>query len=116
MRKESRKFPRVPGSFETKYRVCGDFTQSWHLAKTLDLSAVGIRLLADQLLEGNMTLEIQITLPSLYNPLFLNARVVWVKTAAPDMTECGVEFSDVSTEQKAQIDALVAFLSHPPKG
>ncbi len=109
MPKESRSYPRIPEGFTVQYRISGEFTQTWHSARSVNISASGIRLLAEPFVEKGDELEIQLNLPGLRNPLVLMGRVVWEK-AIDDWVECGIEFLEMSADQRMQIDALVEFM------
>lgn len=111
--KNSRSFPRVEGVFEVRYRVLGDLTHAWKIAVTIDLSATGAKFLVDSSVEKGMTLELQLILPSVRNPIIVSGRVIWSKPE-DDMVECGIEFESLSPDQRLEIDALVGFLYRSP--
>ncbi|MBI4342516.1 MAG: PilZ domain-containing protein [Candidatus Omnitrophica bacterium] len=111
MGEERRRFPRVPQSFAAQCRSLGGLSESWRAVRTVDLSAVGMRVRSDEPFEFWTTLEIRIQVPSLREPLDLRGRVVWSRTPPSGMTEMGIEFVDLGPEQQEQIDELVQFLT-----
>jgi c-di-GMP-binding flagellar brake protein YcgR len=111
MARERRRFSRADQPFETRYRLLGELMHGWCAARTLNISAGGIRFRSEEPLERGSMLEIQLKLPSHAEVLVLQGRVSWSKTQASGVTEIGVELLDVTPDQQAQIDAVVQFLS-----
>ena len=83
---------------------------AWVTLTALNLSAVGVRLRSADPFEPGTTLEIQLQLPSMPQPVIVCGQVVWTQMHASGVSENGVEFVDVSPEQGLQIDQLVQFL------
>jgi len=110
MTRERRYFGRVPQAFEVKYRPPGQLMEHWRAVTTLNLSAGGMRFRDRDLLEAGVELEVQIKLPSDPQPLLLRARVAWSQLEASGVSENGVAFIGVTTEQQVRIDRLVQFL------
>ncbi len=110
MTKERRWFSRIPHAFDVQYRVFGDLTSSWRSVTTLNLSASGVRVRGEDLLESNALLELKLQLPGLREPVIVQGRVIWSSMQASGVSESGVEFKETNPEQQAQIDSLVQFL------
>ena len=111
MTRERRRFPRVPESFHVQYRVFGDLGESWRTVATLNLSAGGIRFRGADPLEAGAVVSLQLQLPGATQPMTLRGQVVWSQMQASGVTESGVEFVEVSLEQRALIDQVVGFLN-----
>ncbi len=108
---ERRHFQRVAQSFDARYRVYGALGESWRIFRTGNGSATGLRFRSADLMELGATLEIELDLPCLKEPLMLRGLVVWSQAMASGVTENGAEFVNLSPEQAQQIDELVKFLS-----
>jgi hypothetical protein len=110
MRRERRRFPRVPESVHVQCRVFGDLEESWHAVTTLNFSAGGIRFRGVEPLEAGTPLSLQVQFPGAAQPVMLRGQVVWSQMQASGVTESGVEFLEITLEQRALIDQLVGFL------
>ncbi len=108
---ERRHFQRVVQSFDARYRTFGSLGEPWRIFRTVNVSATGLRFRSSDLIELGMTLEIELDLPCLKEPLVVRGHVVWSQAMASGVTENGAEFVDLSPEQSRQIDELVKFLS-----
>ena len=111
MGEERRRFPRVRQPFKVQYRV-GEVGGAWEAATAINISAVGVRLRSDQPIEQGSRLELQIQLPASREPLDVLGIVVWNRMQAPNVTEVGVEFLNLTLVQQTKIDHLVQFLSN----
>lgn len=107
---ERRRFTRVSQSFDARYRVYGELTESWRTIRTINLSASGMRFRSAHPIEAGTVLQLEITLPCLRAPLVVNGQVAWSHTMASGVTENGAEFVDVTPLQSERIDELVKFL------
>lgn len=107
---ERRKFPRIREAFEVHYRIYGDMAASWHEVITVNLSAGGLRFRGPEPLEPGTPLDLKIQLTGFQQVLAFRGSVVWNRMQSPGVTECGVQFVDLSLPQQAQIDRLVLFL------
>lgn len=110
MTRERRRFVRIPQPFEAKYHRLGELSEVWRQMMTVNLGAGGIRFRSTEVLQAGDRLEVQIQLPGGREPLYMEGRVIWSLMQASGVTEHGVEFSDLTPEQQAQIDEVVAFL------
>lgn len=108
---ERRRFQRVAQSFDARYRSYGALGEPWRIFRTVNVSATGMRFRSGDLIELGTTLEIELDLPCLKEPLTVRGHVVWSQPMASGVTENGAEFVDLSPEQAEQIDELVKFLS-----
>ncbi len=111
MGEEQRRFQRIPEAFEVKCRHLGAFSETWRHVVTVDLSAGGLGFQSAELYDLSDSLEIQIRLPSFRMPLELRARLVRCTPMLSGVSECAVEFIDVTPDQQAEIDELVRFLN-----
>jgi len=111
MAQERRRFPRVPESFQVRYRVFGDLEESWRTVRALNFSAGGVRFRGPDLFEAGTSLNLQIQLPGAAQPMTLRGQVIWSQMQASGVTESGVEFIDVSPEHRILIDQMVSFLA-----
>ncbi len=107
---ERRSFPRVPHDFNGQFRQAGVFTELWNPMSVMNLSASGMRFRTDLPLEAAMVLDLKFQIPGLEGALNSQGRVVWTAMPAAGIIEAGVEFLDLSLEQKAAIDRMVEFL------
>ena len=110
MERDRRRFPRVQEPLEAQYRVDGDFASSWRGMSVLNISAGGIRFRTTEPITQGALLQFKIKLPGVPQPLELRGAAVWSAMQAPDVTETGVEFLDLTMKQQAQIDQMVSFL------
>ena len=111
MVEDQRRFNRVKFPLSIRYRQVNVLADVWYTAKLVDLSAGGLRLLSAELLESGARLEFQIVLPIRQAPYFLSGLVIWEKSTDEGGSECGVEFINVTTEQRTELDWLVELLS-----
>ena len=80
----------------------------------LNLSAGGLRFRAEEVLEKNTLLAIDVKIPGLREQITIKGRVAWSTMHASGVVETGVEFLDVSPDQQFQIDNIVQFFQ--PRG
>ena len=111
MGEERRRFPRIQQTLTVQCRPHGSLAASWRPVTMVNISAVGIRLLSEQPLESDETFDLQVTLPGSAAPLLIQGRAAWTRMQASGVTESGVEFVNMTSDQQAQIDTLVQFLS-----
>ena len=106
---ERRKAPRVESQLLVKFKAAGDPQAKWQMTPLKDMSSGGVRFIAEAPCELGALLELQLLLPTLAAPLRLTGRVVWVRPASvPQLMEYGVELTDLSPTQRADIEQLVA--------
>jgi c-di-GMP-binding flagellar brake protein YcgR len=110
MGEERRGFSRVPVPFDVRYRIYGELGESWRAMTTLNISAGGMRFRSGDLIEIGSHLEVQIALPSAAVPLVVQARVAWSQLLGSGVSENGAQFTNLTPEQREQIDGLVRFL------
>ena len=85
--------------------------------KTVNISASGIRLFSRQLFESGTALELQLKLPLSkgIKEFAVGGTVVWTNSPAAGVTEVGVQFDNLTTDQQAEIDDFVQFLLEHPR-
>ena len=110
---EQRQFDRVPQTFMVRCRPFGSLAAIWQSMFTLDVSAGGILLRSEMLVDPGDILDIALPIPGGKEQL-LRGQVVRVKELGPGTFEYAVEFIKVSPDQQADIDQLVQFLKKGP--
>ncbi|MFI5143809.1 MAG: PilZ domain-containing protein [Thermoanaerobaculales bacterium] len=100
-----RRFPRIPSENALLVKKVGD-EASESLAKTRVLGGGGCMFAHEASLGVGSVVELLISLPS--RVLKARARVVYENAAKPGGVEVGVEFLDVSAEDRLALDALLA--------
>jgi uncharacterized protein (TIGR02266 family) len=111
---ERRDFGRVPVPFAIRYRIYGELGESWHEITTINISAGGMRFRTDDLLEVDSQLEVEISLPGSPTPLVVQGKVVWSQALGAGASENGVQFLNMTPQQREHIDSLVQFLVKKP--
>ncbi len=90
---DHRLFERFSARFPTKFRDSpSDFGTDVFLR---DFSARGIKVTTRQHLFVNDSVSLLVKLPDSEDPLVLNARVVWIKTKAPNIWDVGLNFHKI---------------------
>ena len=112
--RERRKFPRAVEPLEAHVRIEGDLAATWTPVTVVNLSAGGVRFRVAQAMNPGSRLRMKIRLPGVPQLLELCGGVVWNQMQASEVVEHGVEFSDLTPRQQAQIDQLVSFLGTRP--
>jgi c-di-GMP-binding flagellar brake protein YcgR len=105
----NRKFPRAKCRCTIKlFQTAGGEPIS---AFTENIGAGGICLILDKGLDVFAPVELELSLPTLKDPLRCNGSVVWVvrKQCAKDtfVYDTGIEFSDMKPSDKAQLKEFV---------
>jgi len=113
---ERRRDPRIDFAIPVQFRPAGGLAEPWRKGQAGDISAGGLRFLAGEVLERGDRLEFQIVLPIRREPFLLSGEVVWIHPVPEAPTEYGVEFIFVTPDKLVEIDQLVRFLVHRPKG
>ena len=104
--RERRHAPRVENQLLVKFRLPAD--EKWHMTPLKDLSATGLRFMAEVPCADGTALELQLLLPTIATPLRLAGRVSWARPASiPQLYDYGVEFVDLLPTQREEIDRLV---------
>jgi len=106
---ENRRFERTSQPFDVRYRP-GGLVSTWTQALLLDLSAVGLRMQVEEILDLDMKTDIEIKLPHDPEHLLIEGIVVWSRAGDSGDFEVGIEFRALTTSQEAMIDELVQFL------
>ena len=109
---ERRNDQRVSVSLPVTYQLLGAPTRSPYTGRVVDISAGGLRLICDRPVELGERVDVAVNLPARTIPYQLPGRVVWVKPASSG-SECGVQFLDLSPDQRYELDEIVQFLMRP---
>lgn len=103
---ERRQFPRIESQLLVKFRFLNE--DKWQMTPLKDISASGIRFMAERSCDAGAGLELQLLLPTVAAPLRLGGRVNWVRPASiAHLFDYGVEFVDVLPPQREEIGKLV---------
>jgi hypothetical protein len=116
MSAQKRHVSRATQPFDAQYRLVGPGDDAWQPLTVLDVSTRGVRFEAEALLERHDRVDVRFTVPESTDPLVVSSRVIWSRSQhGRGVVETGVEFEDLSPDQRAQLDNLVGFLSkYPP--
>ena len=105
-----RDFHRVTQPVTGRYRLSNQIVAPWTSITIINLSAGGLRFRGEELLEQDAPIEVETHVPGMSAVLFVKGRVAWSSLQASGVTETGVQFLDVTIEQKFRIDKMVEFL------
>ena len=111
---DQRRFERIPEALDVQCRPLGSRAGVWRHVAMLDISAGGIGFEATDLYDAGELVELQLVIPGLSHPVVLRGRIVRGRPKPSGVTECAVEFVDVTSVLQAEIDALVQFLKKRP--
>jgi c-di-GMP-binding flagellar brake protein YcgR len=111
--KELRINKRVKHLFEVK---CSREGSDMFIAKVLDLSSSGIRVMSDRDFSINETLDIEIPAEKHCPPIKVKGRIVWQKPHVDKFnpekdkgkTEIGVHFIDIDNQAKRMIFSFIS--------
>ena len=110
MDRERRKDQRAVLRLPVRYRVLGASMDIWYTGTVENISAGGVNLMTEQVLEGQDEVELEVTLPSRKNPYLLKGQVVSAHSAPSDIFAYGVSFTDAGTSDRFEVESLVRFL------
>ncbi len=105
MRKERRKFPRIPVSVEVGVK---NGLLPVTSVRSHEISVEGIRLFLPVELPKDKVMELEINLPS--SPVIARGKVVWTKEVEikeGKFFQTGIKFTELKPEDKAKIEAFV---------
>ncbi len=110
---ERRRAPRIAQTFVVKYHWEEDGQPKWGLSQTKDLSATGLRFVADRLFPVGALLDFEIRVSTMTEPLKVKGKVVWVKPLPLIPTaEHGIEFAELDDATKHTVQRAVEFFHH----
>lgn len=109
--RERRKDPRAALRLPIRYRMVGASMNIWYPGTIENLSAGGVNLVADQILEGGDEVELEVTLPGRQNPYLLKGQVVSECSSSFGAFAYGLAFIDTGTGCRLELDNLVRFLT-----
>ena len=104
---ERRGAPRINRRFMVKYRKPGE--TAWMMSPIKDMSATGIRFIGETTYQKNTVLELQLFLPTSTEPIGLSGVVKWEHGSAYTMGEHGIEFADLTPDQRERLKVATAF-------
>ena len=112
MSQDRRRFPRISEVCDARCRRAGWPGEPWELVRTINVSATGMRFVSRQAFEQGAALELQLKLPLNrgVKEFSVHGTVVWSHSLAAGVTEVGVQFDNLTTDQRAEIDDFVTFL------
>lgn len=91
--KDRRIFERIPVKIPLRFFDPNSNKET--LAQTLDISAQGIGLLADEKLSPNTSLEIWLRIPDKGQPLYTTGQVVWSEMTESNKYRAGIKLHRV---------------------
>jgi hypothetical protein len=107
---ERRETPRIRKGLIVKYRLASAGAGQWRMSPLKDLSATGVRFIAEGGFPLGSALELQLCLPSRAQPLSVAGIVRWAgAVGAGALTEHGVSFSQPDAAAQQQIAQAVEF-------
>jgi hypothetical protein len=110
MTDERRKAPRINRRFMVKYRCPALGQTAWMVSPIKDLSATGIRFIAESAYPKDAVLELQLFLPTGTDPMPLSGVVVWAHGGGPyKMGEHGLEFASLTPAQRDALKTATEF-------
>ena len=128
---DNRSHQRLPLGFEIEYSVLSGFDKLTLIqTQTLDFSLSGTRIDTSEHLAQGDQISVRIEVPDLqsywlddggnkcYNKTVIMCfgTVRWIKEAGEDKTEAGVEFSGMTTRDRAYLSRLIEDTSVADKG
>lgn len=107
---ERRRFVRVPECLEISYRIL--HAKDIETFITKDISAVGIKFLAHNVLPKDSLLEIRLNFPKTHFSFETMVKVVWVRKEiySENRYEVGAEFINLPKEATEYIISYIKFL------
>jgi hypothetical protein len=107
---ERRKAPRIDRRFMVKYRCPSTGQATWMMSPIKNMSATGIRFIAEKSYPQGAVLELQLYLPTSPEPLTLEGVIVWQHGGGPyKMGENGIEFANLTPELREQLKTATEF-------
>lgn len=118
LKKEQRKFIRVPVKF--KVLMSDDDCEGFVYFSSRDLSAGGIFLVSDLLLEKGTAVRLEFMIPGHKNEVRVEGRIAWIKDEADPRyphipSGMGVQFTKVNAAQAKIIEDYVASMMKPKR-
>ncbi len=102
---------RVHVPVSIKYRIAGrDLSDTWFAGVLANLAAGGLRFTCDRIIGEGDALTFKLILPTRAEPYYVNGVVMWATPLAGGV-DCGVAFSDLSSDAQFELDELVDFLN-----
>ena len=107
---ERRRAERVAHAFVVRYKFVWAGEAVWSVSTLRNFSRVGARFLSERLFGEGDELVLQVLLPTAKEPVWVRARVIWIKPAQWGTFDLGVAFEPTETAaRKAITDAADFF-------
>lgn len=109
---ERRLFPRLSASVDIQYNVVARVTPSGENSVSKNISAGGICLIVYEKIEPGSILDLKFSIPEDNRCIEAKGRVIWsehftVGTDAADKYDVGIEFTEVSQDDRQKISQYV---------
>ena len=102
---------RVSVPVSIKYRIAErDLQDTWCAGVLTNLAAGGLRFSCDRIIGEGDVLEFRLTLPTRAEPYYVSGVVMWAIPLAGGV-DCGVAFTNLSTDAQFELNELVEFLN-----
>ena len=105
---EHRRSTRVAFRLLARYRPPGAPGATWLVSPLRDLSSGGARVFSEYVFAVGELFKLQLLLPVAAEPVWVMARVAWVKPGVMKMVELGVTFDAGDAANQRLIDEAVA--------
>jgi Tfp pilus assembly protein PilZ len=103
---ERRKFVRVKGLTEVKFKVKGGIENKRSIT-VKDLSYIGINLYTDVALNEGMLIELELELPDGAKPLNLEGTIIWQLPGRNNRFATGVRFNHTDGEDNKRLSKFI---------
>ena len=113
---EHRRSPRVAFRLLARYRLPGEPGATWLVSPLRDLSSGGARFFSEYAFAVGELFKLQLLLPVAAEPVWVMARVAWVRPGIMKMVELGVTFDAGDAAIQRLIDETVARKLSVPRG
>ena len=113
---ELRRRPRVAHRLLVRYQPPVEGAAEWLVSPLRDLSSGGARFLSERPFAVGELFKLQLLLPNMPEPIWVMARVAWVKPTVMEMQELGVTFEAGDAAIQRLIDEAVARKLSGPRG
>jgi len=106
---DRRRYPRWQTRFPVRFRLLGK-PSVYVGSLSRDISAGGVKIIADQFVPKNATLEVEIFLENVKRLVPAHARVVWLEQLpyGSDSFRLGLEFNEINPRDRQYLQRLVS--------
>lgn len=113
---ERRTFVRTKEEFRVQYRISGSAVSPWCAVSTEDFSAAGIRFKGPDAIDPVTLLHVRVQFPGAADEESLRGKVVWSFHKSSTSALIGVEWLELTAQQKTRIDRLAVSFEKKRKG